>query len=243
MTTHPLIRDSLLDAAAILLPVRCAGCRAPDRSLCAACEHALRPRIRLRSVDGVPVWSALEYGGVPRRVLLGFKDAGRMELARPLGRALHSAIAVARAESSVSRPDAVPRPGTALLPVLVPSTRAAWRRRGYHPTRAVLARAQILVPPLWRALRAVRQTADQASLGASERADNRSGSLVGSARLAGRDCLIVDDILTTGATITEAARAIRAAGGHVAGAATIAHTPLRHGLATPADGVAQRTPG
>ena len=167
-------------------------------------------------------------------MLLAYKDGGRVDVARALARAL--ACAVAEAQRGGDR-GGVRGEGTgaALLPVLIPSTRAAWRRRGYHPTRSVLARAHILVPPLWRALRLSRQTADQAGLTASERSGNREGSFVASPRLGGRDCLIVDDIVTSGATIVEAARAIRSAGGAVAGAASIARTPLR------GSGTAQRT--
>ncbi|WP_431246855.1 ComF family protein [Leifsonia xyli] len=221
MTAHTLVRESLLDAAAIVLPVRCAGCGNLDRTLCDECTAALRPAVRVDTVDGVAVWSALRYEGIARRVLIAYKDGGRADAARALARVLRAAVAAAQRDAD-RRGDR-----SALLPVLIPSTRSAWRRRGYHPTRSVLARAHILVPPLWRALRLARQTADQAGLTATERSGNRAVSLVASARLRGRDCLIVDDILTSGATIAEAARAIRAAGGSVVGAAVIARTPLR----------------
>ncbi|WP_082889080.1 phosphoribosyltransferase family protein [Leifsonia xyli] len=222
MTTHALVRESLLDAAAILLPVRCAGCGAPDLTLCSECGAALRPVLRVDAVGDVPVWSALAYDGVARRVLLAYKDSGRVDLARALARVLREAIAEAQRQSRRGSD------GSALLPVVIPSTRAAWRGRGYHPTRSVLARAHILVPPLWGALRLTRQTVDQAGLSAADRSGNRAGSMRASSRLTGRDCLIVDDILTSGATIAEAARAIRRVGGRVTGAVTIARTPLRN---------------
>lgn len=209
-------RDAVLDAAAVLLPVRCAGCSAPDRALCPDCTRALTPEARRHTVAGVPVWSSLDYDDIPRTVLLAFKDGGRVDAARALAGALRPALAAAAGERR-----------SAAIPVLIPSTRAAWRRRGYHPTGMVLARSRALAPPLWRALRLTRQTADQAALGTVERAGNRAGSLVASPRVRGRRCVIVDDIVTSGATIAEAARAIRAAGGSIAGAAAVARTPRR----------------
>lgn len=210
------IRDAVLDASAVLLPVSCAGCSAPDRSLCPGCARALTPEVRRHTVAGVPVWSSLDYDDIPRTVLLAYKDGGRVDAAGALAGALRPALdAAAGAQRS------------AVVPVLIPSTRAAWRRRGYHPTGMVLARSRALAPPLWRALRLTRQTADQAALGSVERADNRAGSMVASQRLRGRSCVIVDDIVTSGATIAEAARAITAAGGSIGGAAAIARTPRR----------------
>lgn len=231
MTPTTLIRDSILDAAAVLLPVRCSGCGRPDRAVCADCTRAMRPGPIAPDAFDPPLLAALDYDGATRRVLLAFKDGGRTDAAPVLAAALRAAIVSALA---LRQPDARPallRPDTtrALLPVVIPSTRAAFRRRGYHPTAMLLRRSRILSPPLWRALRLTRQTRDQVGLTAGQRAGNRQGSLVASPRLRGRDCLIVDDIVTTGSTVREATRAIAAAGGRVVAAVAVARTPLRGG--------------
>jgi len=231
MTPTTLIRDSLLDAAAVLLPVRCSGCARPDRAVCADCTRAMRPGPIAPDAFDPPLLAALDYDGVTRRVLLAFKDGGRTDAAPVLAGALRAAIMAALPQL---RPDAPPvrlRPDAprAVLPVVIPSTRAAFRRRGYHPTAMLLRRSRILSPPLWRALRLTRQTHDQVGLTASQRAGNREGSLVASPRLRGRDCLIVDDIVTTGSTVREAARAVAAAGGRIVAAVAVARTPLRGG--------------
>lgn len=223
MTTTNLskvVRESLRDAAAVLLPVRCAGCGGPDRAVCGSCARALAASPHRQTLAGLPVWTGLEYAAVPRTVVLAFKDGGRTDAAPSLARVLRPVVAAARQEMNTGARDA-------LVPVLIPSTRESWRRRGFHPTGLVLARSRILRPPLWRALQLARQTADQSGLSAAARTANREGSMLGSARLGGRDCLLVDDIVTTGATLTEAARAVSAAGGRVVGAAAIARTPLR----------------
>ena len=77
-------------------------------------------------------------------------------------------------------------------------------------------------------LRVARRTADQSGLGARERARNLRWSLRGPPRrLCGREIVVVDDIVTTGATIGEAVRALTVVGHRVHGAATIAHRPRR----------------
>lgn len=163
--------------------------------------------------------AALDYGDVARRVLLAYKDGGRTDAASALAPALRAAVVAALA----ARPSPSP-PGRPVRLATIPSTRLAYRRRGYHPVELVLARAGLRAA---HPLRIVRQTEDQAGLGLSARAENRRGSLRSNARAAGSDWLLIDDILTTGATLLEAERAIRAGGGRVLGAAVIAHTPLR----------------
>lgn len=138
----------------------------------------------------------------------------------------------------------VAAPAVACVLVPVPSRRAAAIRRGGDPARrlAVAATAALAacgVEAVCRdALRHVRAVADQAGLGAAARAANLAGALaVRSARTAAslaalaRDVpvIVVDDVVTTGATLTEAARALRAAGIPVAAAAVVAATPRRAG--------------
>ncbi|AWZ07763.1 ComF family protein [Streptomyces sp. ICC4] len=117
-----------------------------------------------------------------------------------------------------------------------PSARHRVRARGHDPARRIalaasarLRRAGVpaRVAPVLRLRRAV---ADQAGLGAPERRENLAGAMeagpdavrvtAGAARI-----VLVDDLVTTGATLAEAARALRAAGaGPVCGAAVVAAT-------------------
>lgn len=223
------LREAVLDALAVVLPVECSGCGDPDRALCRTCHRALRPRPQPvpDTGEGPAVWAALDYSGVTRAVLLAYKDRGRTDASGALAWALRASVSAAIAESSPTA-----RAGGVVL-VTIPSTRAAFRTRGYHPTAAVLRRAGLRSARSRRALRLLRQGADQAGLSAIERVGNRSGSFVASPALAGHACLIVDDIVTTGATIREAARAIEAVGGRVIGGAAIAHTALRRGGGRP----------
>jgi len=238
------LRESILDAAAVLQPVQCSGCGEEDRAVCAACSAALLPGTIAAEGAAPPLFAALAYDGVVRRVLLAYKDSGRTDAAAALAPALRAAITTAQSQAGQgsdlgagsrarTRAGLQPHPPVdarhALLPVVIPSTRAAFRRRGYHPTALLLRRSRILVPPLWRALRLTRQTEDQAGLTAQQRTRNRAGSMVASRRLRGRVCVIVDDIVTTGATVREAARAITAVGGRVVFAVAVARTPLRGG--------------
>lgn len=217
---HPLalaVRSALRDALTLVLPVWCAGCDEPDVELCEECTAALEPAPRVRTLSGgdapdLDVWSGLSFDGIPGRVVRALKEDGRTGLARALAPAMAAAAAAAVA---VHDPDA--------LVVPVPTSRAAFRRRGYRVVELVAARAGLQVE---RLLVATRRTADQRGLDEDARHVNVAGSL-GSQDAAGRRVIVLDDVVTTGATLLEAARALRMAGADVVCGVTIAATPRR----------------
>ncbi|CAN5400155.1 ComF family protein [soil metagenome] len=202
--------DHLRDALAVLIPVECAGCGAEDRALCVTCLRELEPDVQVREAVGLRVHTALLYGERVRRIILAFKENDRTDaaaaLARPLGHAVAQSLAA--------------HPSAELA--LVPTSRSSYRRRGYDPVRLLVRRAGLSAD---RVLEHTRPTGIQKTLGVEERTVNLLGAMVARRSLEGRCFVVVDDILTSGATLGEAARAIREGGGEVVGAATLAFTP------------------
>lgn len=214
MPSSDTVRRALSDALTLVLPVDCAGCAAPDIPLCSDCIAQLEPTARRRDVDGVAVWSGLAFDGVAARVIRALKQDGRTDLARALAPALRCAVAAAAG-------------GRDVIAVPVPTSRSAFRRRGYRVPDLIARRAGLEVV---RMLAPSRGTADQRGLGIDARRGNVAGSFHARGRrmdAARRPVVVVDDVTTTGATLAEAVRALRAAGMSVVGAATAASTPRR----------------
>ncbi|MER7050368.1 ComF family protein [Streptomyces jumonjinensis] len=208
------------EISGLVLPIACGGCGLPRTPLCEECAQELHgPGARrarpLPEPAGLPeVYAAAPYADAVRAMLLGHKERGVLGLARPLGAALAGAVRAAVAPAVREVP---------LLLVPVPSSRRAVRARGHDPARRIaLAAAGELrragtparVLPV---LRQRREVADQSGLTARERAENLSGALeavAGAGRLlAGGRAVLVDDLMTTGASLAESARALHMAGG------------------------------
>lgn len=154
--------------------------------------------------------AALPFEGVAARVIRRLKEQGATTLARPLG----VALAVALREAG----------GGQVVPI--PTSRAAFRRRGYRVPEVLVRRAggrsiRMLLP--------ARAVGDQRELGRDARARNVHGSMR-VARLRPPDrVIIVDDVTTSGATFDEAARVLRDAGIEVRAGVALAATPSRIG--------------
>ncbi|GAA1689635.1 hypothetical protein GCM10009792_07150 [Microcella alkalica] len=216
------LRSALLDAAALIAPIDCAGCGSPDRALCPACEAALAPDIRTAPLAVAPGWSlplvaGLAYEGTARAVVLALKEDGRTELARSLRVPLLAALDLAYA-----RPEAR---GALLVPV--PGSRGALGRRGFHPVDLIARRAGLATT---RALdiRGESGTRAQKHRSLAERT-RESAEPVVVRGLRGCSVVLLDDVVTSGATLRAAARALARAGAAVVGCAAIAATDRRAG--------------
>lgn len=216
-------RDAALAVLGLFLPVACLGCGKPDRALCPGCRRALAARPgRVRLVAGVRLDAAFAYEGLVRTLLLELKLRGRVDVARPLGTRFGALV---RAALQAAPDDAVV--------LRVPPSRSGSRRRGFDPVVLLLARGGVRRT---RALHRVRRGAadpapgagsagtglghvHRAGAGQKERtAVERVAATVGTLRavgVAGRDIVLVDDVVTTGVTMAEGVRAVRAAGGRV----------------------------
>lgn len=190
----------------LFLPVSCLGCAAPDHALCPRCRADLAARPgRVRLVAGARLDAAFEYEGLVRTLLLELKLRGRVDVATPLGRPTAALVRQALAAAP---------PGTRVL--RVPPSPRGRRRRGFDPVVLLLARGGVRGTGRLRRVRGHRAVGagGQKERTALERVD----ATVGTLRAVGvqdRDVVLVDDVVTTGVTMAEAVRAVRAAGGRV----------------------------
>lgn len=204
-------------AADLLLGAQCPGCGAPSTALCRRCWIALDPSPRLVRGHAVPTVAAGEHTDLLRDVIVAWKEENHATLLAPLAHLLAASIA------------ALPLEGPMTL-VPVPTSRRSRRSRGADLVREAAVTASELLRPLGveadvrPVLSIVRRTADQSGLDAAQRAANLRGAY--SARPGTLpNLVVVDDIVTTGATIGEAVRALRAAGHRPIAAAVVANRP------------------
>ncbi|MET0966532.1 MAG: ComF family protein [Nakamurella sp.] len=219
----------------LVLPRPCPGCGGPG-PWCVGCSATLlgRPR-RVRLPESAPeagapgalppVWALARYADPVRSAILAGKERGRRDLPPLLG------IALGRGLLRLHRIAVLP---DQLWLVPAPGRRAAARRRGGDPVttmaRAAAAFAARSGLPTGMApcLVTAGSARDSVGLNAAARAANLTGRVRWRAAAgppAGSTVLLIDDVLTTGATATVACDVLRAAGVQVGGVLVLASVP------------------
>ena len=246
------VGEAFAELLAVLAPVECVCCGSEDSALCGTCARRLRllctrpfraegqaPALLMENGAAIlPVVAGAHYRDELAQALLSFKHLGQGRLASVLAPALGKAIRTAVGDGA----------GICLVPV--PTTNAAFRRRGFSPVHLLLGRlGRVGALPGLHVADALKKAPGpgrgQKGLGRGERERRVRGSmtvrLLRKRSLQGKACVIVDDVLTTGATLAEAARAVTAAGGVVCGAVVLAATRPPAAAESPAHGPV--TPG
>lgn len=147
------------------------------------------------------------YEGALRELLLAYKFNQRLDLGRQL-----QECALAAFENGQRNHAALPRPDV-IVPVPLHGRRLL--RRGFNQSREIarLLARRIGAPIEQEALLRVRRTVPQMQLDRSERATNMLGAFAAEGALVqGRNILLVDDIMTTGSTLEECTKVLRASG-------------------------------
>jgi predicted amidophosphoribosyltransferase len=211
--------DEFLD---LLLPCRCVNCSSTGVALCENC--ALQMAAFPRAVDRFDLqgWVATDYGSLEKCLVKAFKEDGITALAPIMARFMEPAFAGLR--------DGVPTLIDDALLVPAPSSKENFRKRGFLPTLVLARKLNLATGGLLKvkaALRFVRGVLDQSGLPVELRQSNLSGSMQASRVVSGQRVILLDDVVTTGATLLEAARAIDEAGGEVIGFLTFSETILK----------------
>ncbi|MGY4710176.1 ComF family protein [Mycolicibacterium sp. CBM1] len=205
----------------LILPLECGGCGAPSTKWCDTCAATLKVHtdephlVTARTDPGVPVFSLGRYAGPRRQAIVALKEHGRRDLVAPLARALALGIHQLLSWGIVDTPITV---------VPAPTRASAARRRGGDPVTRIAGAATEQHPEIAvvQALRTRAFVRDSVGLTSTAREHNLSGRVKLRRAVTG-EILLVDDIVTTGATAREAVRTLHRAGATVTAVLSLAN--------------------
>ncbi len=203
----------------LIFPPRCLGCGAANEELCINCLKELQLSDFRSQVGEVPVFSSIHYSPKAGHILLAAKEDGVRKADDILVVALQHSLRMAMRSCGI-RPVLIP----------IPHSKKALRKRGRNFVAEITNRLAVAEGlPVRQIIRHNRKVNDQSQLNAPSRFGNLSGAM-SVARHCRRasEVFLVDDLMTTGATLGEAVRTLETAGFRVEAAVTaLVALPLR----------------
>lgn len=215
-----VLAEALAEITDYLMPVSCCVCGVAAYSLCAGCCAQIPSETQVNSFENLTVFSGATLSPELGQIMAAFKDSHRTAMTKYLAPLLARANEAALGGAS----------GQEVIYVPVPQSLRARRSRGFSPVRMLAAAIDLPLTPMLSWARKVR---DQRGLSIEERAENLAGALEfrgkyrNYAHRRGRHIVLVDDVLTTGATLLNAAAPFSRAGASSISAISVAITPKR----------------
>ena len=186
----------------LLFPVHCFGCNAVGIEICSKCRKYWNPHFYLQNIEGLTVYSSIRYSNISRSILLSAKE-NSLRIADEL-------IIDALVNCLHRLPTQVLRKAV-LMPV--PGSKRAIRKRGRDFIQAITNEVSLRSGlPMFEGMIVQRRLLDQSGLSAVDRKRNIYGAFNYTGELVKGEILLVDDLVTTGATLLEAKRALNVEG-------------------------------
>lgn len=186
----------------LLFPIHCFGCGELGVEICTRCRRFWNPHFYVQHFDGLTTYSSIRYSPIAKSILLSAKEGGIKRADELIISALQNALS--RLPTAIKR-------NAILIPI--PGSKRAIRKRGrdfiYDLTEELSLRTGI---PNFSGMEIGRSLLDQSGLSATDRRRNVSGAFNFSGERIEGELLLVDDLVTTGATLLEAKRALNATG-------------------------------
>ena len=195
------------DFSQLLFPTRCYGCNRLGISICTECRREWIPHYYKTKVGDINVHSALIYTPTASKIIMAAKENSLKGADQLLISALFHVLQRAKLNSHYYQ----------LVPV--PSSKSSQRRRGRSFIVDLTRQISKLVDlPINDCLQLSRRVSDQSGLTRSERVSNMKGAFaLKSNAIVRGELILIDDVVTTGATLREAARALYSQGFHALG--------------------------
>ena len=189
----------------LLFPIHCFGCRAVGIEICSKCRKFWNPHFYLQTINDLTIYSSIKYSPIARSILLGAKE-NSFKIADDL--------IIDSLQNCLHRlPTPVLRRAV-LMPI--PGSKRAVRKRGRDFIQEITSQLSIRSGiPMTTGMYIDRRLLDQSGLSAVDRKRNIHEAFkidLSIAQNIDGEILLVDDLVTTGATLLEAKRALNNVG-------------------------------